>query len=140
MSRGKRAAVALAGAAALVLGIGGAAFGQTGSLDTGFSFDGKLTTPIGTSSDAATGVAVQADGRIVVAGYSWNGSDYDFALARYNPNGSLDTSFDGDGKVTTPIGTGNDEATGMTVQADGKIVVAGYSLNGSDFDFALARY
>src|SRR5437762_2495115 len=108
MNRGKRAAVALAGAALLVLGVGGAAFGQAGSLDTGFSFDGKVTTPIGASTDIASGVAVQADGRIVAAGYSWNGSDYDFALARYNPDGSPDTSFDGDGKLTTPIGTGDE--------------------------------
>jgi hypothetical protein len=69
----------------LVLGLGGAALGQAGSLDTGFSFDGKATTPIGTSDDYANGVAVQADGRIVAAGYSRNGYN-DFALARYNPD------------------------------------------------------
>src|SRR5437667_114540 len=138
MSGGKRAAAVLVGAALLVLGLGGAAFGQAGSLDTGFSFDGKVTTPIGSDSDVALGVAVQADGKIVAAGYSYNGSNKDFALARYNANGSLDTSFDGDGKLTTPIGTSDDHALGVAVQADGKIVAAGYSYNGTTEDFALA--
>jgi uncharacterized delta-60 repeat protein len=50
-------------------------------------------------------VIQQADGKLVVAGYSSNGSNDDFALARYNADGSLDTGFDGDGKVTTAIGT-----------------------------------
>jgi uncharacterized delta-60 repeat protein len=51
-------------------------------------------------------VIQQADGKLVVAGYSWNGSNDDFALVRYNADGSLDTGFDGDGKVTTDFGTG----------------------------------
>jgi uncharacterized delta-60 repeat protein len=54
-------------------------------------------------------VIQQADGKLVVAGYSWNGSNDDVALVRYNADGSLDTGFDGDGKVTTAIGTSYDE-------------------------------
>jgi uncharacterized delta-60 repeat protein len=86
-------------------------------------------------------VIQQADGKLVVAGYSWNGSNDDFALARYNADGSLDTGFDGDGKVTTAIGTGYDDR-GFSViqQADGKLVVAGTSYNGSNYDVALVRY
>jgi uncharacterized delta-60 repeat protein len=53
-------------------------------------------------------VIQQADGKLVVAGYSHNGSNYDVALVRYNADGSLDTGFDGDGKVTTDIGGSND--------------------------------
>jgi uncharacterized delta-60 repeat protein len=53
-------------------------------------------------------VIQQADGKLVVAGYSHNGSNSDFALVRYNADGSLDTGFDGDGKVTTDIGGSND--------------------------------
>ena len=55
-----------------------------GSLDTTFGIGGKVTTAIGTSNDIATSVAIQSDGKIVAAGYSWNGSNDDFALARYN--------------------------------------------------------
>ncbi len=111
-----------------------------GSLDTSFDTDGKLTTAIGTDDDSARAIAIQSDGKIVAAGYSWNGTDYDFALARYNTDGSLDTSFDTDGKVTTAFGTGDDSARAIAIQSDGKIVAAGYSWNGTDYDFALARY
>src|SRR5205823_2792643 len=90
--------------------------------------------------DQADSVAVQADGKIVVGGYSWNGSNYDFAVVRYNGNGSLDASLDGDGKVTTDLGGSNDYAYAVAVQADGKIVVAGYSANGGNQDFAVVRY
>ena len=58
---------------------------------------------------------------------------------RYNTDGTLDTSFDSDGKVITAIGSG-DDALAVAIQSDGKIVVAGYSDNGSNDDFALVRY
>ena len=115
-------------------------YNTDGSLDTTFDGDGKLTTAVGTSNDYAYGVTVQSDGKIVVAGYSTIGSNYDFAMVRYNANGSLDTTFDGDGKLTTAVGTSNDYAYGVAVQSDGKIVVAGYSTIGSNYDFAMVRY
>ena len=59
---------------------------------------------------------------------------------RYNTDGSLDTSFDSDGKVTTPIGGSDDVALSVAIQSDGKIVEAGYSNIGSNIDFALVRY
>ncbi|NLX05086.1 MAG: DUF4347 domain-containing protein, partial [Phycisphaerae bacterium] len=116
-------------------------YNSDGSLDTTFSGDGIVTTGFGGSSaDQVKSVAIQADGKIVVAGYSNLGGTNDFALARYNTDGSLDTSFSGDGLLTTAIGTGADAAYGMAIQADGKIVAAGYSYNGSNYDFALVRY
>ena len=111
-----------------------------GDLETSFDSDGKVTTDIGGSDDRARSVAIQSDGKIVAAGYSNNGSNDDFALVRYNTNGTLDTTFDSDGKVTTAIGSDNDFAYSVALQSDGKIVVAGYSNNGSNFDFALVRY
>jgi uncharacterized delta-60 repeat protein len=114
-----------------------ARYNPDGSLDTAFSGDGKLTTDFGSPYDYAFGVAIQADGKIVVAGHS-NG---DFAVARYNADGSLDTSLDGDGKLTTDFGSTSDGAYSVAIQADGKIVVAGSSYNsGSKDDFAVARY
>ena len=115
-------------------------YNTNGSLDTTFDTDGKVTTPIGSSGDVATSVVLQSDGKIVAAGYSHNGTDSDFAVVRYNTNGSLDTTFDTDGKVTTPIGSGNEEANSVVLQSDGKIVVAGSSVNGSNYDFAVVRY
>ena len=81
-----------------------------GDLDISFSGDGIVTTAIGASDNGANSVVLQSDGKIVVAGYSSNGANYDFALARYNTNGSLDTSFDTDGIVTTDIGVSGDVA------------------------------
>ncbi|MCP4786264.1 MAG: hypothetical protein GY903_19940 [Fuerstiella sp.] len=113
-----------------------ARYNADGSLDSSFDVDGKVTTDFGASSEAAYSVAVQGDGKIVIAGYSYNGSDNDFAVARYNTNGTLDTSFDGDGKVVTDFGSTNDVGKSVAIQSDGKLVVTGYSGN----EFALARY
>ncbi len=115
-------------------------YNTNGSLDTSFDTDGIVTTAIGASDDAVFSIALQSDGKIVAAGHTYNGSNYDFALVRYNTNGSLDTSFDADGKVTTAIGAGNDLAQSMALQSDGKIVVAGYSVIGGNNDFAVVRY
>ncbi|HET8677846.1 MAG TPA: BACON domain-containing carbohydrate-binding protein, partial [Blastocatellia bacterium] len=111
-------------------------YNTDGTLDTSFDTDGKVTTPIGTGNDQAFGLAIQTDGKLVVAGHS----SFDFAVVRYNTDGSLDTSFDTDGKVTTPIGTSLDQAYGVALQSDSKIVVAGESFNGTNRDFAVARY
>ena len=116
------------------------ALAADGDLDTTFDTDGKVTTAIGTSDDNGTAVAIQSDGKIVAAGLSLNGTSYDFALARYNTNGTLDTTFDTDGKVVTPFGSSIDIAYSVAIQADGKIVAAGSYNNGTDNDFALARY
>jgi len=112
----------------------------SGSLDTTFNTTGKVTTAIGAINDSALAVAIQSDGKIVAAGYSYNGANYDFALVRYNTDGSLDTTFNTTGKVTTAIGASNDSAYVIAIQSDGKIVAAGYSDNGANDDFALVRY
>jgi uncharacterized delta-60 repeat protein len=114
-----------------------ARYNPDGSLDPSFGGDGTVTTPIG----AATSLALQPDGKLVAAGVSGSGtgSNRDFALARYNTDGSLDTSFDGDGTVTTAIGSGEDHASALALQPDGKIVAAGWTDNGN-YDFALVRY
>ena len=117
-----------------------ARYNTSGSLDTNFDTDGTVTTLVGTIGDRAYAVAIQSDGRIVVAGYSDTGTATVFALARYNTNGSLDESFGKGGRVTTAFGTTNDRAYAVAIQSDGKIVVAGYSVTGTATVFALARY
>ncbi len=104
---------------------GVARYNTDGSLDSSFDTDGKVITAIGSSNDYVRSVAIQSDGKIVAAGYSYNGSNFDFAVARYNTNGSLDSSFDTDGKVTTAIGSSDDYSYSVAIQSDGKIVVAG---------------
>jgi uncharacterized delta-60 repeat protein len=117
-------------------------YNSDGTLDASFGGAGKLTTHFGFSSDHAYSIALQADGKIVVAGLSVQaGSGVDFAVARYNTDGTLDTSFSGDGKLTTDFAGSWDEAESLAIQADGKIVVAGCSSQpGTGYDFALARY
>jgi uncharacterized delta-60 repeat protein len=116
------------------------AWAADGDLDTSFDTDGKQTTAIGPRSSEANSVVVQNDGKIVVAGYSQNGSNDDFAVIRYNTDGSLDTTFSGDGKQTTNIGSGNDAARSVVVQSDGKIVAAGYATIAGARQFAVVRY
>jgi uncharacterized delta-60 repeat protein len=102
-----------------------------GSLDPSFGTGGKVTTSIG-EFNRAWAVAVQHDGRIVAAGYA-SGR---FALVRYRTDGSLDPSFGTAGVVTTDVPGGAEEIFGLTIQRDGRIVVAGYASGA----FALARY
>jgi uncharacterized delta-60 repeat protein len=112
-----------------------------GDLDTSFDTDGKVTTTIGPLTTVTSSTAIQSDGKIVVAGYSQNDAGaFDFVVVRYNADGSPDTSFNGDGIVTTDIGGPIEEGRSIVIQSDGKIVVAGSSVIGGTFDFAVARY
>src|SRR5438093_664022 len=124
------------------------ALAAPGSLDTSFGSGGIVKTVFGTVNDEAQAIAVQADGKIVAAGYSTVSRRHTvFALARYNTDGSLDTGFDSDGKVTTFIHPGPecnvdvDQANGVAIQSDGKILAAGFAKHCTVAgDFALVRY
>jgi uncharacterized delta-60 repeat protein len=116
-----------------------------GTLDATFGVDGKVMTGFTSGSDSASGVAIQADRKIVVVGEDGSGrraqSDTKFALARYNSDGTLDASFGVNGKVMTDFTPRGDGAAGVAIQADGKIVVAGMANSGrSKMKVALARY
>jgi uncharacterized delta-60 repeat protein len=113
---------------------------QDGSLDFSFDSDGKVITAIGTFDDVARAVKVQNDGKIVVAGFSYSASDYDFMVIRYNTDGSLDSNFGIGGVVTTDFANSQDKAYCMAIQNDGKIVVAGYAYSVNSDKIALARY
>lgn len=128
--------------AAMVVGYTSKAYGAPGDLDTSFGTGGKVTTPIGdgSSDDYGLAVAIGADGKIVVAGHTFNGANDDIAVARYKPDGTLDATFSGDGIVVTTLGSGDDKAFGVALQGT-RIVVAGYAFNGTNaYDFALVRY
>lgn len=118
-------------------------FKPNGNLDTSFNSTGKVTTNFGGDGDAeGQGVATQSDGKTVVVGYATVGGVQQFAIARYNIDGTLDTSFGGTGRVTTAVGISGSNATGVALQKDDKIVVAGYAVNNSGriYDFACLRY
>jgi len=120
-----------------------ACFKANGSLDMSFNGTGKVTTNFGGDGNAeGQGVTVQTDGKIVVAGNATVAGVQQLALARYNADGTMDTSFGGTGRVLTAVGFSGSDATGVTLQKDGKIVVAGYAVNNSGrvYDFACVRY
>ncbi len=118
-------------------------FTTGGALDTSFSGDGKLLRSVYTTSNSASSVAVQPDGKVLVAGtawqYSFSSSNKDFVLMRLNPNGSLDATFDSDGIAITSGGR-HEEARDMTLLSDGKILVSGWSDVNFRSNLMLARY
>jgi uncharacterized delta-60 repeat protein len=118
-----------------------ARYTMTGSLDGTFNATGKVLTPFASGNADAQAVVIQSDGKIVTAGAFADGTSEgsDFALARYNTDGTLDRTFNSTGKVVTDIG-GFDAAYGVGIQPDGKIVAAGFSDVSGTSDFALTRY
>ncbi|HYE57977.1 MAG TPA: hypothetical protein VD948_05705, partial [Rhodothermales bacterium] len=113
---------------------------SAGALDTSFDTDGIQTIAFGSSDDIGSTVALDGSGRVVVAGYAYNGSNHDFAVARLTSAGALDTSFDTDGKQTIAFGSGHDVGSTVALDGSGRIVVAGYAGMGSTGnDFAVAR-
>jgi len=117
-----------------------ARFNTDGSLDLSFNGTGKVTTALVNGHDVANSVVIQSDGKIIAAGTSSNGTDDDFALVRYNANGTLDNTFGSGGKVITAIGSGNDALRGIALQNDGKIVVSGSATVNGSAEFVVARY
>jgi uncharacterized delta-60 repeat protein len=123
-------------------------YNADGSLDTSFGTGGRVTTDFFAEYDIVSSVLIQPDGQIVAVGMARHkaaSSSKDFALARYNADGSLDTSFGTGGKqVTTFLDKSEDSAVVAAMQPDGNIVVVGYCYrdtnDDSSGDFALARY
>lgn len=140
MARSSRLLLVVALATAAMLGITSAASASPGALDASFDGDGIVMTPIGTV-DQAFAMAIDGDGRILLAGFAFTTpTKKDFALARYNANGTLDTTFSADGRAMLNFGAGtDDEAFDVAIDSSGRIVVAGSSTNGSQTDFAIAR-
>ncbi|MEX2316804.1 MAG: hypothetical protein WD669_06610, partial [Pirellulales bacterium] len=123
-------------------------FEDDGDLDTTFNGTGAVQTDFssGTGRDNAFAVAIQSDGKIIVGGSAQPGGTglpVGFGLVRYETNGTLDTTFDGDGKVFTDItgpGANNDTINAIVIQSDGRIVVAGQTAAVDLSDAVMARY
>jgi uncharacterized delta-60 repeat protein len=136
--RARRWTLAVAGLLTWQLAAAGPAAALPGDLDPSFGGDGKVTTAF--AGDAGANAVVVQDGKLVAARSAVVGTS-DFALARYNRDGSLDRSFGTGGRVTTDFGGGGAQAQALVVQADGKLVAAGLMNDGTaNADFAVARY
>lgn len=118
-----------------------AASAAPGSLDSSFAASGKAIASYG-ATEAGNAVAVMPNGKIVVAGTTNVLGSTDFAVLRYNANGTLDTTFDGDGGVISDLGAASvDVATCVAVQPDGKILVGGHTTaESATSDFVVVRY
>jgi uncharacterized delta-60 repeat protein len=119
--------------------------GQPGTLDSTWATlstigAGKAITPIGSGADSATAIALQPDGKVVVAGTCANGTFTAFCAVRYNANGTLDTAFGNNGTVITPVGSGASYATAIARQSDGKLVLAGTCEKNDQANFCALRY
>jgi uncharacterized delta-60 repeat protein len=129
----------------VVIGEGGPAadmavtrLNNDGSIDTSFATpSGKELVDFG-GTEAARGLAIQPDGKILVEGSTSAVGEGDLAIARLNPNGGLDSSFSGDGKLTLGYGAANEFGTGVAVQQNGRIVVMGSDADLSR-DFVVSR-
>jgi len=116
-------------------------YNTDGGLDTSFGTAGITEKDWGAVSlnEEIRGLALQPNGKIVGAGVAV-GADDDFGVVRLNTDGTLDTTFDSDGFLNTDISGNNDEAEDLVIQSNGKILLAGKTHNGTDFDVALTRY
>ena len=119
-----------------------ARYNSDGSLDSGFGIGGETAIPFPDSAtEQGNAVALTADGKIIVAGAAFKtfATPPDFALTRFNSDGTLDTGFGTGGRITTDVAGGTDEALALAIQSDGNVVTAGRSFR-SNFDLTLARY
>ena len=110
-----------------------------GSLDSGFGTGGRVTSSF-TSQVGINAIAIQQDGKIVAVGKLNQQFQVQFAVARYNANGSLDASFGTGGRVVTSVKGLDDEPFAVAIQSDGKIVVGGQAVFQQQILFALVRY
>ena len=115
---------------------------EAGALDTSFGDQGKVITSVNNGTDKGYSIALQSDGKILIAGQTYsNNTGNDFVLLRYTENGVLDSSFGSNGYITTDIQLGSDDiAYSMVLQDDGKIILGGFSDDGSLKQAALVRY
>lgn len=114
-------------------------FAQSGTVDLTFGTDEVVTTAVHPNYNMAETTVVQSDGKILVAGSAGTPSTYQKAVARYNEDGSLDTSFGNDGALRFPVGSVKSFVMDMAQQPDGKILLGGRTWDNITGDFAVVR-
>jgi uncharacterized delta-60 repeat protein len=115
-------------------------YSQDGALDISFGIGGKVITSIN-NDERANSLVIQGDGKIVVVGYTFSSiSGNDVSCVRYNIDGSIDNSFGINGIATFDIQTGSDDkSTSVDIQSDGKLILCGYSDDGTDRSSLIMR-
>jgi uncharacterized delta-60 repeat protein len=121
-------------------------YNTNGTLDGTFGTGGIVSMHLtGTDECQSYAVGLQSSGKIVVGGYTWTNANKDFALARFNTDGTLDATFGTNGVVITPVSPvttsfGVDIIRSLVILSNNNIIAAGYAYNGGDDDFAVAKY
>lgn len=115
-------------------------YAQDGALDTSFGIGGKVITSIN-NDERANSLVIQGDGKIVVVGYTFSSiSGNDISCVRYNIDGSIDNSFGINGIASFDIQIGSDDkSTSVDIQSDGKLILCGYSDDGTDRSSLIMR-
>lgn len=119
-----------------------ARYHQDGSLDTSFGTNGSVSSSFSSEADIdsiCTSMAIDSQGRIVLAGKLGDYLGFDFVVARYDPNGTLDTTFGTDGAVITSV-AGGEGAEGLLIQPDGKLVLTGLRVGEGGNDMVVLRH
>lgn len=111
-----------------------------GTLDLTYGTNGKSFCTFSGGNAQVRDLTMQADGKVILAGIASNGTDSDMAMVRYKTDGNLDADFGAVGRVLTDFGFGSDQAVGCAMTSDQLILLAGNSSNGTENDFAVARY
>ena len=114
--------------------------GPRGHLDPTFADHGRLVTDFGPGFDEAQGVAVQANGKLLVAGRIREGTKDDIGVLRLKPGGGHDRTFGAGGRALTDVAGGSDAARDLTIASNGKIVVAGEATVDRIRRFVVVRY
>ena len=114
-------------------------YNTDGSLDAAFDSDGKVTTDFSSDMDGGKSIVIQSDRKIVVAGDVVTDGYHHYGVVRYNTDGSLDTAFGSDGKVTFDFNGNSGYASSVALQSDGKILIAGTSSSSTYDQFSIAR-
>ncbi|MCF6171792.1 MAG: T9SS type A sorting domain-containing protein [Bacteroidales bacterium] len=115
-------------------------YGQYSTLDLTFGGDGKVTTMINDGYSQCSNIFPLADGKIMVAGIGYNGTDNDFLLIKYNEDGSVDDSFGSNGYVLTAVGDNNDEVMDVVEDEAGNYYLTGRVLIGGEYHAACVKY
>lgn len=115
-------------------------YAQSGTYDTSFNGTGMVMGNYTSGNNSADNMVIQSDGKIVVSGATGTSSNINTGVSRYNTDGTIDTTFGTNGKMSFSSGTGTKSYLyDMALQTDGKIVIAGYRWTGSEGDFVMAR-
>ncbi len=132
-------ALAIGGIA--IAGGGGGGSTDSGVLGLDLGGEGRVTTDFqGQYDDGEYVMTTGVNGQFMVAGNVYTGSDYELGIAKYNSDGTLDTTFGGgDGKMTINDSSVND-ARGIIIDDNGNVIISGYYYNGGNYDFAIAKY